>query len=102
MTSEVISDIIAAEQEAGDIVARAQTAARESVLLSQENAKLKIDERITQAKFQAKELISQKKNDLDKQADLLKQKNETKYQELLTQAALKIENAADFVAERII
>ena len=55
MAKQVISDIVAAEKEAGEIVARAQAAARETVLISQENSKRIIEEKITVAKLKAKE-----------------------------------------------
>ncbi len=102
MVKQVICDIVAAEKEAGDIVARAQAAAREAALISQEKSKSIIDENITEAKFKAKESILQKKDYLNTQAVLIKQKNETEYEELLREAEFKMEDAADFIAERIL
>lgn len=101
MTNEVLSGILAAEQEAGDIVAEAQAAARTAILLSQKNLESKTKAKISEATRQAKQLILQKKEFLNIQADLLKQENQAKYQELFAKAALKMEDAADFIAERI-
>ena len=102
MANQVISEIVAAEAEAADIISKAQIAAREAALLAQENFKRKTDEIIAKAKLQAKELVLQKKNFLDTQSIILKQKNEAKYQELIEEAGLKMENTADFIAERIL
>ena len=102
MANQVISEIVAAEAQAADIISKAQIAAREAAQLAQENFKRKIDEIIAKAKLQAKELVLQKKNFLDTQSVILKQKNEAKYQELIKEAGLKMENAADFIAERIL
>ena len=102
MTNQVISDIVAAEQKAAGIVENAQTAAREAVLRSQESLKISLEEKITEAKKQAKELVLQKKELLNKQTILIKQQNQTKYQEILRETALKMEDAADLIAERIL
>ena len=102
MAKQVLCDIVAAEQEAGDIVASAQAAARETVLNSQHNSKRIIEEKISEAKLKAKESILQKKDYLNTQAVLIKQKNQTEYEELLRDAELKMEDAADFIAERIL
>jgi vacuolar-type H+-ATPase subunit H len=102
LIKEVLNDIMAAEREAGDIIAGAQAAARESVLHSQENAKRRTDERITEEKIKAKELILQKKAYLNNQEEILKQNNEKNYEELLAKAALKMDEAVDFIAERIL
>lgn len=102
MTNQVISDIVAAEQKAAGIVENAQIAAREAVLRSQESLKISLEEKITEAKKQAKELVLQKKELLNKQTILIKQQNQTKYQEILRETALKMEDAADLIAERIL
>ena len=102
MTNQVINEIITAEQKAAEIVESAQAEARAAVLSSQKDLKIKFDEKITDAKTQAKELILQKKEYLKKQSVILKQNSQTRFQEFQQESALKMEGAANFIAERII
>lgn len=101
MTNDVVRDILAAEQEAGELIAAAHAAAREAVVQSQKNTMLQTEEMITQAKSRAKERLARKKKELDAQAGLLKKK-ELEYREFLDRAAANIDHAADLIAERIL
>ncbi len=102
MTKEIICDIVAAEEEACKIIAKAQAEAREAALQSQNELKTKQEKGIADAKEAARQKVLQKKEELDIQTSKQIELNETKYTEKLKEAALKMEKAADFVAERIL
>lgn len=102
MTKEIICDIVSAEEEACNIIAKAQADAREATLKSQDELKVKQEKEIAGAKDAARQKVLQKKEELNAQTNQQIELNETKYMEELKEAALKIDKAADFIAERIL
>ncbi|MPN25414.1 hypothetical protein SDC9_172823 [bioreactor metagenome] len=102
MTKEIIGDIVAAEGKAGERIEKAQTGAREAALLSQEALKSKQESEIAAAKERAKKTLFEKREELKNETARLILSNETSYKELLKEAALKIDEAAGFIAERIL
>lgn len=102
MTKEIISDIVAAEDNARAIIEKAESDAREAALISQENLKSRQEKEIAGAKEKAKSMVQQKKADLKSETAGQIQLNKNKYMELQKEAALKMDEAANFIAERIL
>ena len=102
MTKEIICDIVAAEDKACEIIEKAQTDAREAALKSQEELKTRQEKEIAGAKDKAKQTVLQKKEDLKNETARQIQLSETKYAQIKKEAALKMDEAADFIAERIL
>jgi hypothetical protein len=101
MTKEIISDIVAAEGKACEIIEKAQSDAREAALISLEEQKVRQEKEINSAKDKAKQILAQKKEDLKNETAGQIQSNKNKYAELQKEAALKMDEAANFIAERI-
>lgn len=102
MTKEIICDIVAAEDKAGELIEKAQSGAREAALLSQEELTARQEKEIAAAKDEAKKMVLQKKEDLKNETARQILSNETKYKDILKEAAFKMDEAADFIAERIL
>lgn len=102
MTKEIICDIVAAEDEACQIIEKAQSDAREAALQSQEELKARQEKEIASAKEKAKQMVAQRKEDLKNETVRQIQSNEIKYAQLQKEAALKMDEAAHFIAERIL
>jgi vacuolar-type H+-ATPase subunit H len=102
MTKEIICDIVAAEDKACEIIEKAQADAREASLASQEELKARREKEISAAKEQAKQMLSQKKEALKNEEASKILSNKKEYDQLKREAALHMDKAADFIAERIL
>jgi|GEM_PF-7014434 len=102
MSKEIILDIVAAEDKASEIIEKAQSDAKEAALQSHEEMKARQEKEIAAAKEKAKQTVLQKKEELKSETARQYQSNETQYVQLQKEAALKLDKAADFIAERIL